>query len=103
MASQGGGEDLLISIGGLLFLVLSVLYSLRIKRKLGLVDLLALLAALVIQAVFLMMIEVASFSISIKQANGWLLVAWFGVYAILWLAVLAYVINKAIRWTMPSK
>ncbi|AWB65725.1 hypothetical protein C2869_04400 [Saccharobesus litoralis] len=103
LASQGSGEDLLISLGGILFLALSAFYLLNIKSKLRLVDLLALFIVLVLQALFLMMIEVASLSISIMQTKGWILLAWFSVYATLWLVFLVSFVNKSIGWIKPSK
>lgn len=94
LASQGGGEDLLISIGCVLFFILGVFNIARLKFKVGVADIFSLSTVLVVQAVSLAMIEVASFSVSIDQVHGWILLAWFIVYASLWVALFLSVINK---------
>ena len=88
LASQGGGEDLLIGTGAVLFAILCVFNFLRLRRKVGTADFVVLFLILTVQATFLVVIEVASLSISIAQEHGWILLAWFVVYASLWILFL---------------
>ena len=94
LVSQGGGEDFLIFIGFFLFLILSVFNLIRFKFKVVGIDFFALFIVLSIQLVSLVMIEVASFSLSFDQANGWILKAWFIVYVSLWLTLIIYFFNS---------
>lgn len=94
LISQGGGEDLLISIGCVLFFILGVFNLIRLKLRFGTTDTFALFITLVVQAVSLAMIEVASFSISVDQVYGWILLAWFIVYAFLWGVLFLSIINR---------
>ncbi|TQV65563.1 hypothetical protein FKG94_28590 [Exilibacterium tricleocarpae] len=94
LVSQGGGEDLLIGAGCFLFFILSFFNFIRLKFEVVFFDFFILFIALAVQAVSLVMIEVASFSISIAQVNGWILIAWFIGYASLWLIFFAFSINK---------
>jgi lysylphosphatidylglycerol synthetase-like protein (DUF2156 family) len=94
LASQGGGENLLISLGGALFLVLLFFNLVRLKSAFGILDALALFSILAVQALALAMIEVASFSISISQTHGWILSAWFVIYAVLWAVLAVSMINR---------
>ncbi len=94
LVSQGGGEDLLIGIGCVLFSILGVFNIVRSKFRVGNADIFTLFIVLVVQSVSLAMIEVASFSISIDQAHGWMLSMWFIVYASLWSALFVSIVNK---------
>jgi lysylphosphatidylglycerol synthetase-like protein (DUF2156 family) len=94
LASQGGGENLLISLGVALFLVLLCFNLVRLKSAFGILDALALFSILAVQALALAMIEVASFSISIGQTHGWILLAWLMIYAVLWVVLTASFINR---------
>ena len=94
LTSQGGGEDLLISIGCVLFFILGAFNLVRLKRKIGTADIFALFIVLIVQAVSLALIEVASFAISIDQAHGWILSVWLIVYASHWIILFLSIVNK---------
>lgn len=102
LVSQGGDEDLLVSVGIFLFFFVAVFFLVRLKSKVGATDILALFAVLAIQAVSLTMVEVASFPISIAQPNGWILQAWLGCYVCLWALLLAFSVGKIVFATFSS-
>ena len=93
LLSQGGGEDLLISVGAFLFFILSVFNFFRFQHKIKLIDCFVLFIILFMQAFSLLMVEVASFSLSFVEMNGWILLLWFFVYACLWLVLFAITVN----------
>lgn len=94
LSSQGGGEDLLVSVGAVLFFILGAFNLFRLRLKVGAADIFVLFIILIIQAISLVMIEVASFSISIAQEHGWVLSVWFVVYTSLWIVFLLSTIDK---------
>lgn len=89
LKSQGGDENLLVSIGFVIFLLLAFFFAWRYKRPISGIDASMLLLALLLQGVSLYMIEVGSFTLSMQASHGWILMLWLFAFGSLWVLFFA--------------
>jgi len=88
MQSQGGDESFSIVLGLGLFLVLAMFNLARSKTPFTLLDKAALLFVLLLQGAALVLVEIASFKLSLQAPNGWILMTWILLYISLWMTFL---------------
>lgn len=98
LLSQGGGENVFISIGLVLFSVLIIFNLFRLKYKWSLKDTSFLFLVLVLQGFCLLLIEVGSFEVTIFEVNSWILIGWLFIY----LSFITALMFNLILWFLSS-
>lgn len=94
--SSGSNDNLVISLGFPLFLMLAFFYVVRLKWKINYIDYITLFCILWLQLLLLLSTEVASLKLSILAPNGWILFTWLTVYVIFWLISLIRVTHDQV-------
>ena len=81
LRSQGCDENSLIGLGFIIFLLLAAFNLWRYKEPLSRRDVLVHLLILLFQGGGLLLIEVGSFTYSLRASSGWYLMIWLILYA----------------------
>ena len=65
--------------------------------KIKLIDLLVMLSVLSFQAMILTLVEISSFSLTLRENYGAVLLIWFVIYGLLWVSAIICIIKKTTK------
>lgn len=88
--SAGSNDELFAVVGIFLSSILVLTSLVRIHKPLSKLDVTAVFLALILQAIYLLTVEVTSFRLSLSQSNGWVLLLWLLTFVVYWLYILSF-------------
>lgn len=100
LMSSGSNDNLMIFSGAFLFLLPLICRLFRFKRSVNLFEDMLLCAALLVQALLLISVEVGSLYLTIAIEKNIVLALWVLLYALLWVWVMLRLGYRALRFIM---